>query len=235
MGASKRTASRLLVALGLLPASLVMASIAWASHASIEISIPLDTVVRAPEGSTTQLASVEVPSEFVGHLCEVRARSENPGSVHPNNDIEVESGNSQLLLPDVEAGPGHVVEAEGLLELGEVMTVSLVMGPDEVFSAGIEIIVHCVPEETTTTTEVPQTTTTVEVTPTEETTTTVEVTPTEETTTTVEVTTTEIEDEVLGTEVLPFTGSEETWTGLLALALLATGLLLVAATRSTGD
>lgn len=201
---------------------LTLATSAWASHAHLEISIPVETIVEATQGSTTQLATAEVPEDFANHLCQVRAHAQNQESTHPDNDLLVESGDSQVLLADVEAEPNQVIDAEQDLELGEVITVSLIMGPDEVFSAGIEVQVECLPAETTTTT-VAETTTTAEVAGTE--------------ITAPSTTTTSIEAEVKGTEVLPFTGSESSHLGLVALGLTASGalLLLLVRTRREGE
>ena len=221
--------SRLVVTMGVATAMVLTLSMsAWASHEPIEISIPLETIVRDSAGSKTVLASADVPADFAGHLCEVRVHAENQKSVHPGNDILVESGGSQVVLADVEGEPGKVIDSERMLELGDVITVSLVMGPNGVFSAGSTVVVEC-PDE--------QTTTTAQVAPTSESTSTTEaVTTTEDTTSSTEANVTPTEataptDQVLGTEVLPFTGPEDTHLGPLALALLAGGTLLVVGTR----
>lgn len=216
-----------------------LATSAAASHAYLEISIPIDTFVDADEDSTTPLASADVPDGFAGHMCEVAAHAENQSSVHPGNDLVVESGTSQVVLSDVESEPGRIVEATELLELGEVVTVSLVMGPDEIFSAGIEVTVECHEEEPTTTTTT--TTTTAEVSPTVVTTSTLPETTTTAAVIDTQVSTTQaptspsVADEVLETEVLPFTGIEGRELGLLGLALLACGALLVVGARRTDN
>ena len=103
-------------------------------------------------------------------------------------------------------------------------------------------------EPTTTTTE-PTTTTTEPTTTTTEPTTTTTTEPTTTTidpsTTSTEATTSTVEDEVLGTTLttvaddvadpLPFTGADVGGLGLLALALLALGTLLVAAFRARSE
>lgn len=231
---------RLAVALiAMLVVVSVLAPSARADHAYIEISIPIDTVVRAQEGTTTQLATADVPAEFVDHSCEVSAHAENQESVHEGNDLLVESGTSSVILADVESESGRVTEAQQDLLLAELITVSLVMGPDKVFSAGIDVVVECIPEETTTTAEVSDTevTTTTQATSTttEEETTTTGVVSDTEVTTTQPSTTSSIEDEVLGTEVLPFTGGNGGQLALLATGLLAMGTLLVVSATSTED
>ena len=211
--------------------------LAIATTDPFRITVPIDTVVRAPEGSETVLARQAVADDQVGATCLVTARAENQSSVHPGNDLIVSSGASRILLPDVEREPGAVVVAEGTLQLGSEIVVSLIMGPDEVFSGGIEVDIDCAaPDATTTTVED-------EVLAAEATTTTVEdeVLAAEVTTTTVEdevlaaeVTTTTVEDEVLGAEVLPITGAEKVLLTILALALMASGgLALIAARRVT--
>jgi hypothetical protein len=216
---------KLLVAIGVVTAVAgLSADRAMASHAYTQISIPVETVIEAPEGSTTELAAQPVPEGFADHMCEVRAHAENQESTHPDNDLVVESGSSSVLLRNVEAEPGQVVEADQMLELGDVITVSLIMGPDEVFSAGIEVIVECFAEETTTTQQVA---------PTQVATSTTEV-PDTAVSSSVQTSTT-IADEVLGTEVLPFTGAGASGIGLLALALLATGVLMISGTKRADD
>lgn len=238
MGVKKRkVGARVVVTTGVVLAAVMLAATsAGASHASVEISIPLDTVVRAPEGSITELGTAAVPDGFAGHSCEVRAHAENQVSIHPGNDLIIRSGDSEVRLEDVESEPGQVIETAEMLVLGEAISVSLVMGPDAVFSAGIDVSVECVAEDTTTTSEVATTV--------ESSTTTSEVSPTDETTTTAVVSTTDqpspsssvaVEDEVRGTEVLPFTGVEASDVGLLALALLAGGTLLLAASMRRAD
>ena len=199
------------------------------------ISIPIDTVVFAPEGSTTVLATVPVGEEFAGQVCSVATRSENQESVHPGNDLIVESGSSLVTLEEVEGTAGGVVVGEGELELGSEIVVSLIMGPDEVFSAGFELGVVCALSEVTTTTTIAATTTTMngEVGSTSVT------LPPEDTTSTVEdsvggtvITTTTVGDEVEDLEVLPFTGSHDAaWLFLLGSALALAGILVVGSKR----
>ena len=205
---------------------------------SFEIVVPLSTVVRAPEGSVTVLESTETPDELVGESCRVTAESENQSSVHPGNDLLVESGTS-IVLEDVEAQPGGTVTASGTMVLSEEIVISLLMGPDEVFSAGIQVQFDCPPEPTTTTSE--QTTTTSEATTTtaEPTTTTTAlsttITTAPETTTTVPSTTTTIGPATTTTiedEVLAFTGPEDNGLGLVALGLAALGVMMLIAERN---
>jgi hypothetical protein len=242
-GSSSSGAVRYLVAV--LTTLLVVFSLTTtvaAQEGDFQIVVPINTVVRAPEGSETVLSTTQTPEEFVGETCEVTAQSENQSSVHPGNDLVVESGGNQIVLPDVEAEPGGVVTATGTLVLAEEIVIFLIMGPDEVFSAGIEVRFQCPPPATTTTTSEATTSTVAATTITSETTTTTVATtttaaPTTSTssTTTLPLTSTTIPDEVLLTTItqpLPFTGPPQEGLGLFAVALGATGVLLLVAGRS---
>ncbi|MGI9528825.1 MAG: DUF7617 domain-containing protein [Acidimicrobiia bacterium] len=112
-----------------------------------EFDIPIDTVVRAPEGSYTVLADVETPEDLVGSSCVSIAVAGNQESVHPNNDLIIETGDTTVTLKDVEREPGVSTPAAGEVTLGERVKVTLHMGADEVFSGGIVIVIgsNCTP------------------------------------------------------------------------------------------
>lgn len=112
-----------------------------AALAAPTIVIPIDTVVRAPAGSVTRLAEADVPPNLVGFNCTGFATAENQDSVHPNNDLILTSGGTTAVLPDVEGTPYEISVATGTLLLGETITVDLLMGPDGVFSGGMEIVI----------------------------------------------------------------------------------------------
>ena len=122
MRASNRVRSgaySLLVALAGSLLVVVSAQVAGAGTPTFEIVIPIDTLVRAPAGSETVLEQMETPAALIGETCAVSARSENQRSAHPDNDLVIESEQS-VVLEDVEAEPGVVVDAEGfLVDLGE--------------------------------------------------------------------------------------------------------------------
>ncbi len=125
-----------------------------------EFDIPIDTVVRAPEGSYTVLADVETPEELVGSSCVSIAVAGNQESVHPNNDLIIETGNTSVTLADVEREPGVNTPAAGEVTLGERVKVTLHMGSDEVFSGGLVIVIgsNCTPPTTVPPTTTPPTT-----------------------------------------------------------------------------
>ncbi|MEM8904461.1 MAG: LPXTG cell wall anchor domain-containing protein [Actinomycetota bacterium] len=195
-------------------AFVLVAAAPGASAQDGVLDIPIDTVVRDVEGSITVLSSTDVPAEAVGLTCTGEAVTSNQGSVHPNNDLLVETGGATFVFEDVEDQPGLTIPASGSFVLGETFVVSLRMGPDEVFSGGIRIAVDCTqPEPTTTTTTVETTTTTIETTTTAPEVTTTEA-PVEESTTTTSAS--QVEG---GDDELPATGPSQ--TGLLVLAGLA--------------
>jgi len=167
-------------------AALFVFSVPVARASVIEISI--DTVVSAQEGSITLLATTDTPPDLIGLSCVGVAEAINQPSVHPGNDLIVASGGDSIVLEDVERESGAVTTAEAPLTLGPTVTVSLRMGPDEIFSAGLVFTIdECTPP-TTTTTEPPTTTTTEP--PTTTTTEPPTTTTTEPTTTTTQPTTT---------------------------------------------
>jgi hypothetical protein len=212
---------------------------AVAGDEEFTIVIPIDTVVFASEGSTTVLATTPVGEEFAGYVCSVATRAENQESVHPGNDLIVESGSSLVTLADVEGTAGGVVVGEGELELGSEIVVSLIMGPDAVFSAGFEVHLVCSLAQATTTTIAATTTTTVAATTTTgEVGSTSVVSPPEETPSTVDdsvggtvITNTTVADEVDDLVVLPFTGSNAGSLVAVATVTLALGGVLVVGAR----
>lgn len=231
-----RTEARVLV--GLVTVLLLVFALAptvGAVDTDFEIIVPVDTHVKAPEDSETILSTTLTPEALIGETCTVTARSENQSSVHPDNDLVVDAG-TRVVLPDVEAEPGGVVTATETLVLSDEIVISLIMGPDEVFSAGIDVRFDCPPEETTTTSEATTTTISEETTTTDEvsdtTTTTSEATTTTSGVPDTDATTTSVRDEVLETVVLPYTGLEENRLGLFALTLVASGLLVIVGGRT---
>ena len=222
-GKPRGTYRRVIAATIMALAVFALAPAALATHGNFEISIPITTIVLAPADSETVLASVDVEDGLLGELCVVSAVSENPDSVHPDNDLVVSTGRTAVLLPDVESQPTGTVVANGIVELGPQITVTLVMGPNEIFSAGIAVSVECGPDviaPPVTTTTVPD-----------------EVLPI--------VVTTTVPDEVLPTIVtttlpgealastLPFTGPGTGNLALIALTLTGAGILFLVVSRAS--
>jgi len=140
-------------------ALLIMAGLAPRADAdTFEIVIPVDTVQWGTEGEIRELADKDVPEEFFGHRCEVTAVSRNQDSVHPGNNLIVDSGGSSVVLEDVEGESQLIVEGSGQLVLGSTIVVSLEFGSDAVFSAGIDVVIDCTPPTTEPPTTEPPTT-----------------------------------------------------------------------------
>jgi LPXTG-motif cell wall-anchored protein len=232
-GSEDRVATWRLIVVALIAGVMVFAfsQFAYAQTTGFSVVIPLDTVVYIPWYSTRLLATEPVPEEFAGHSCGVSGISRNQDSVHPDNDLIIGSGASEVILENVEDEPGETLHAAGTLVLGTQVTVTLRMGPDAIFSAGIDVVVDCT-EVTPTTIETTTTSTTLL------------------TTTTGVETTTTVEDEVLGTVVtsstladevgdldeLPFTGPHDgAWLFIGGSLLALGGILVVGARRRQED
>lgn len=140
-------------------AALIAATSPW------DIAIPIDTIVRGHPGTIKQLAAVPVPDDLQGLTCTTAWRSDNNTSVHPDNDLLLESATTAWVR-DVERTADAVTIAGDPIVLGDVLVVSVRFGPDMVFSSGGVLTVDCPPatttttEATTTTTEVPPSSTT---------------------------------------------------------------------------
>lgn len=134
---------------------------ASAAMAALTLEIPINTRVDAEPGSITELSEIDTPIEFIGATCEAAAVAQNGSSVHPNNDLLIESGGDVIVLADVERASGAVTESSGELTLGPIVKVSLRMGSDGIFSGGMAVVVGdtCSTPPTTTSTTTTSTTT----------------------------------------------------------------------------
>jgi hypothetical protein len=209
--------------------------LAYAQTTGFSITIPLDTVVYIPWDSNRVLATEPVPEQFAGQSCAVSGISRNQDSVHPDNDLIVASGASQVILQNVEDEPGETLHAAGTLVLDSEVSVTLHMGPDAVFSAGIDVIIDCAQVTPTT---IATTTTTAPAPTTSEAVSTTVAPPTEETTTTVAdevlgtvITSTTVASEIGDLEELPFTGTVDDALVYVAGGLITLGVILVIASR----
>lgn len=191
--------------------------------ATVDISVPLDTVVTGPAGSQYVLAVVDVPVESRGETCDATAISTNQSSEHPDSNLVVSSATSVEIL-DVEKTAFGTVHAGGLMTLADAITVTLTLGPDGVFSGGISVEIDCPPFATTTTIAVSPATS-------------VAVTSTTQAAadTTVQVLDTTVvapaTSAAVSAETLPVTGPSDTAKGGVAVALVALGGLVLLAVR----
>jgi hypothetical protein len=114
------------------------------STASVpSITFPLTTVAYGESGTIHEITSGAVPADLVGQSCSVTATADNNGSVHPQSDLIVSSGSGQVTVRDVEATAGATTTAAGTLTLGTMVTVSVQLGPDGVFSGGGTVDLVC--------------------------------------------------------------------------------------------
>ncbi len=150
---------RSLLLSGVLGATVLMGTSGVVSAQVVEniISIPVDSVLRAPAGSVTLVASAPVPGEFQGARCVAEVEVDNQESVHDQNDLIVASGATSGVVANFESEAFGVRTVEIPLTLGTTVDISLRMGPDEVSSGGVFITVDCTPTTPPTTT--PPTTT----------------------------------------------------------------------------
>lgn len=180
-----------------------------------------DQTLKGDPGTEMVLGSQPVPEALQGQNCHVTAvLAGNNTSVHPGNNIRVDSATS-VVLEDVEREPNVETGPVGPIEAGQTVTATLVFGSDGVYSAQLVLTFECEPEQTTTTTTVPDTTTTVP-----DTTTTVP-----DTTTTVPDTTTTTPDTTVPPSTLPRTGVEDGHLAAVAVVALLAGSALVIAAR----
>jgi len=141
--------------------TLILISAAAAFGQTGGLVIPIDTWIEAPRGTLVPLGTYETPPELIGASCQGAVVAENGSSVHPNNDIIVETGGTQVVLEGVEDAPGKTTVATGDIVLGPTVVLTLLMGDHGQFSGGVVVITSDNCETTTTTTSTTTTTTTV--------------------------------------------------------------------------
>ncbi len=135
-------------------------TLAVASPAAAEDmwEVPVDTIVRSKPGVVTELVVIDVPEQQQGASCDLDVIGQNQGSIHLGNDLLVESGDSEVVVAGVEDTAFQTTPKSVEIVLGSTITVSLVMGPDEVFSGGLTLSFDCPPPPTTTTSTTTSTT-----------------------------------------------------------------------------
>lgn len=139
----------------LMAITLILISAASAfGQAGGGLAIPIDTWIEAPTGTLVPLADVETPRDLVGAICTELAVAENGTSVHPNNDIIIETGGTSTVLRDVEGSSGKTTSTAGEITLGDRVVLTLLMGDHGQFSGGLVVRIgeNCTPTTTTTTT-----------------------------------------------------------------------------------
>jgi LPXTG-motif cell wall-anchored protein len=192
---------------------LALSTVPAAAQQSLPSVVISETIRDAP-GSVHVVSVTDVDPAFVGGTCDVTVTGENNASVHPNSDILIDSANT-VVVPDVERAAGaEGIPADGTLQLGSTLTISVRLGGDGVFSGGfLEASFACTPPAPP---PPPVTTLTVVTTPTSPT----------GATTPVTVAAIGAEQPVSGT--LPRTGSDNTGLVVVAVASLGAGAVLLA-------
>lgn len=154
----KRT---LIFLIGLLAGALLYATLAATPAGSDQIIDTLEyNLIRGNPGDRILLGSQRVPDGQQGDVCDVSLTARNNQSIHPNNDIEIESATTAVFA-DVESVKDSTGTVTTSIVLGEKLYVYLRLGGDGVSSGVGTLRFDCAPPATTTTTTtVPSTTTT---------------------------------------------------------------------------
>jgi hypothetical protein len=204
------------------------------------LDLPL-LILHGQPGS--EVVIYDGPMPVSGQECDITlTNAANNTSVHEGNDIRLETNGQVVNFLDVEREPNAETPGDASIVPGTEGVLILTFGTDHQFSAHLSLEFDCAPVATTTTTLATTSTTVDDTTTTTDdgtTTTTISGSSTSttmgSTTTTAGSSTTTVEDEVLDTEVLPFTGAESGSLALLALSLLSAGALLVTRFKERGE
>jgi len=143
-------------------AAFLTVAAAFASSPAAIVSIETDTVTRGEPSTTVRLAQVDT-SHVAGQECAFVLSSTNTHhrSLHDHTLILTIAG-EPFELP-IERQEGEVSTGVITRTAGNVVTLDLRFGSDDVASAGISVTMECAPPPTTTTTtttEAPAATTT---------------------------------------------------------------------------
>jgi hypothetical protein len=124
---------------------VVSPQVAYAEQVALDFSIDKRAIFNIKQSDLPiTLETKQVPAEFVGQQCQVRAESLNNSSVHPGNNLTVSSNNgASVVLSDVERETDLIVVASGEMELGTDVTVAITAVGGSVFSGGLSVKVAC--------------------------------------------------------------------------------------------
>lgn len=127
-----------LVVPAVVPTTAVYAAVNQAEQVS-KIEIPIDTVKRGDQGSRVNLLTKEVANGEYN----VKVTARNQGSVHPDSNLYVISGDSVVKIADVEQEANKDKHGEGVLNVtnGRVV-VELQFGPHKIFSGGLKVVLE---------------------------------------------------------------------------------------------
>ncbi len=116
-----------------------------------DLTLPAGTVITGVPGSTVELGRVPIDQDLAGPQCTWEASVTNQESVHPGNDLIVRSGESVLVLSDIESAADKTTTESGSAYLSGEVVVSLRIGPDGIFSGGLDVTIRydqCTPVTT---------------------------------------------------------------------------------------
>lgn len=115
------------------------------------LEIPL-VVAHGEPGS--ELVIYDGPLPVSGGECRIIvSRASNNNSVHPGNDLRLETNGQVVNFYDVERAPDAETEGDTTVVPGDSARIVVIFGEDHTFSAGVILIFECVPTSTTTTTQ----------------------------------------------------------------------------------
>lgn len=203
-----------------------------AAMGATTIVVPIDSDARGPNDSVHLLATIAVEANLVGAQCTAFVDAQNQTSVHPDSDIIVDSAGTQVVVLDVERESFGVIHGEGVLTLGDTVTVSVRLGTDGRFSGGLTLTIDCESLPATTVPPDVSGTTASTTSTTEATTSTTEVSPTVSGI----VVTGPSNPQVGGTaSTLPFTGMTNASLAQTGAGMVALGVLLAMLSRRGDD
>lgn len=127
----------------LIVGGLVLASVGTAAADEIVVDVPYRVIEEGPPWAEFLLAEESVSADLQGLVCSGDLVARNNESIHPGNDIRVTSGDSEVLLLDVEGTANQVTPLTALITLGPQIRIELIMGPDEVYSGEFRLELQC--------------------------------------------------------------------------------------------
>lgn len=131
-----------LLALITLTLTLAVAGPADAQADTPDLTVHVDTIVDEPPGTEVTLTTVDIPVDYQNTLCDASVDTANQESIHFGNDLRVTSLTS-ITIAEVEDGSGVIKTGSGPILVGTQMTIELLMGPDGVFSGGLDVDFDC--------------------------------------------------------------------------------------------
>ena len=128
---------------GVASAAVIAVMVSGPPAQAADLSIPIDTTIDGgiAEGQQASLATVATV-DLEGATCDVRAVRTGGAETNAGNDLVVSSGGDSTTLVDVERQPDAVTDG-GMITLGPTLSVTVVMGEDEQFSAAISVELDC--------------------------------------------------------------------------------------------